>query len=267
MWTSPINIRVKGSGCPYCSGYFAIPGETDLATLYPNIAAQADGWDATKVTANSNKRLPWVCEKGHKWNSIVNSRTQEGGRGGKCPICVGQKVLVGFNDLASQLPELASEAYGWDPSKVTSGSGKRKCWKCSQGHEWTAQIVSRAAGRGCPSCAKHGYDLNKEGYLYLFRHDDWNLFQIGITNSPKSRLAKHQRKGWRLLELRGPMDGLLAKNWESSILLMLRQRGAELAPENVAGKFDGYTESWLIDTFLTSSLTKLMNIVQADEEG
>lgn len=40
-----ITSRVEGHGCPYCSGLLAIPGENDLATLYPEIAAQ---WNREK---------------------------------------------------------------------------------------------------------------------------------------------------------------------------------------------------------------------------
>jgi len=171
--------------------------------------------------------------------AISNKTFKENG----CPYCSNSLVLAGFNDLATTHPIIASEAVGWDP----------------------AQVNGRTQGNGCPTCAKYGYDVNENGFLYLLIHDDWNLFQIGITNNPKSRLAKHFRKGWSLIELRGPMDGLIAREWESSILQMLKHHGAELATENVAGKFDGYTEAWLTDTYKANSLRELMDMVDADE--
>ena len=35
-----------------------------------------------------------------------------------------EKVLTGFNDLATTHPELAMQAEGWDPTKVIAGTHK-----------------------------------------------------------------------------------------------------------------------------------------------
>ncbi len=44
------------------------------------------------------------------------------------------------------------------------------------------------------------------------------MLQIGITNFPENRLKDHKHLGWEVLEVRVPMDGLLARGWETSIL-------------------------------------------------
>ena len=41
----------------------------------------------------------------------------------------------------------------FDPKKLTAGSHKKVWWKCSQGHEWQAALVSRNSGSGCPYCS------------------------------------------------------------------------------------------------------------------
>jgi hypothetical protein len=62
-------------------------------------------------------------------------------------------VLPGFNDLATTHPLVAAEALGWDPTTVTAGSERRREWKCSNGHKWSAAVKSRAlTGNGCPYC-------------------------------------------------------------------------------------------------------------------
>jgi predicted peroxiredoxin len=91
------------------------------------------------------------------------------------------------------------------------------------------------------------------------------MLQIGITNFPDERLKIHEKLGWELIELRGPMDGLIAREWETSILQMLKRSGAKLAAEEVAGKFDGYTEAWITESFAVNSLAELMQKVQDDE--
>jgi hypothetical protein len=61
------------------------------------------------------------------------------------------------------------------------------------------------------------------------------------------------------------MDGLIAQEWETSILQMLKRNGAELANDDVAGKFNGYTEAWMASSFPADSLKDLMKRVQDDE--
>lgn len=109
----------------------------------------------TDVSNCSNIKVWWLGKCGHEWQSIIYSRNI--GRG--CPYCTGQKVLKGFNDLASTNPELAQE---WHPTKngcltpaeITSASGKKAWWKCSNGHEWQTAIGHRSRrGDKCPFCS------------------------------------------------------------------------------------------------------------------
>jgi len=38
-WEAAVGSRVRGSQCPYCSGRVVIPGETDLVSTHPSVAA------------------------------------------------------------------------------------------------------------------------------------------------------------------------------------------------------------------------------------
>jgi hypothetical protein len=93
------------------------------------------------------------------------------------------------------------------------------------------------------------------------------MLQIGITNFPDDRLKRHQRLGWEVLEVRGPMDGHLTQNWETSILRMLKANGADLANSDIAGKFDGYSEAWSKSTFTAKSIKELMQLTEDFEES
>jgi hypothetical protein len=176
-------------------------------------------------------------------------------------------LLIGFNDLASQHPEIGSEADGWDPISVIQRSGAVKPWICKNGHRWKARIIHRVEGIGCPSCATHGYDVNKQGYLYLIMNSKWQMLQIGITNSPVTRLRSHRKTGWTLIEISEPMDGQVARNLESRILGVLEKNGAILGVEGTAGKFDGFTEAWVEASFPVTSLSELMALVERDVEN
>ena len=148
-WEAAVCDRKRTGLCPFCSGRKVWTGFNDLESLYPEIAKEADGWDPSKVTAGSSKKLPWICKEGHHWNATPKDRKPPNSNG--CPYCSGNKVLAGFNDLESLYPEIAKEADGWDPSKVSSMSNARKSWKCELGHTWKAVISSRHRS-GCPYC-------------------------------------------------------------------------------------------------------------------
>lgn len=155
------SVVMDGCGCPYCAGKRAIPGETDLATLRPDLM---EWWDYEKNTLNprevtvaSHDKAWWKCELGHSWQAVVFSRTRENAAG--CPYCTGRKVLPGFNDLATLKPKVADEWYQTlngqlRPEEVSVGSNKKVWWKCRAGHVWKAAIYSRTRkkGAGCPVC-------------------------------------------------------------------------------------------------------------------
>lgn len=267
-WRCPINheyeMRVAdrtadGALCPYCQGKRTLVGFNDLATTHPQLAKQCLD-DPTTFTAGSGKKVRWRCDVGHEWRSVVGSRSNVKALG--CPICSGQQVLAGFNDLATMNPALAQQAVDLDGTTVTSGSGRKARWRCENGHEWVATIASRNNGIGCPSCAVTGYDPNKEGYLYLLVHPDWNMTQVGITNRAKQRIREHELRGWVAVDVRGPMDGWAVKEWESGILDFLKTKAVELGPM-AQGRFSGRTESWWTDQYPVKSLRTLMDDVDS----
>ena len=158
-WQATIADRNNGTDCPYCSGRKALKGFNDLATVNPELTVE---WHKTKngkltpymVTRSSNKKVWWQCRQGHEWQATINSRND--GRG--CPYCSGQKVLKGFNDLATVNHDLAAEWHqtkndDLTPEMVSIGSSMKVWWQCKQGHEWQAAIYNRNKGKSCPYCS------------------------------------------------------------------------------------------------------------------
>jgi hypothetical protein len=263
-WTTSLNSRLgKDTGCPYCSGRYTLAGFNDLATTHPALAKQAHGWDPTKARFGSEKKVEWICDLGHVWKATPNARTSQVSN---CPICGNQQLLVGFNDLATTHPAIAAEARGWDPSKYIA-SHSLKMWECDNGHKWKASISNRKKGNGCPTCSPTGFDPNELGWLYFLRDDEREFFQIGITNHPDQRLAKHYSNGWNLIELRGPMDGHLARSWETTMLRFLASKGLKLSQKSGFDKFDGFSESWLQSEFQVNKLKSLMDLASDYEES
>lgn len=155
--TAPLK-RLRGDGCPFCSG--RRPSEEYcLQALYPGIAAQ---WHPAKngsltprdVTPGSGRAVWWLCEKGHEWRSSISNRCR---RGHNCPRCADRSKRHG--SLVEERPDLLPE---WDGKNNGSSawdcparSNKKVWWRCSVcGHAWQATPDSRFSGSGCPVCAK-----------------------------------------------------------------------------------------------------------------
>ena len=162
-WQTAISARTRiegATGCPACSGRVAITGETDLATLHPDLAKEwhpsANGTlTPDAVRPGSNRVIWWKCDSGHEWKAtpVQRVRTRSG-----CPFCAGQRPIAGVNDLATTNPELAAQLHptmndGLTARDLMGGSTKRVWWACLHGHSWRTSPDGRSKGSGCPICA------------------------------------------------------------------------------------------------------------------
>ena len=164
--------REKGHGCPNCAKRLMseaahnrqfTQGVNDLATVRPDLLNE---WDYKKnskkpeeYAVKSNESVWWKCELGHSFKQRIAGRTtQHQG----CPYCSGNKVLPGFNDLATVNPELVKD---WDyekngellPTMITSRNQRMIHWKCHLcGYEWKDKLEHRAYGRKCRRCKGTG---------------------------------------------------------------------------------------------------------------
>ncbi len=201
-WEAVVASRNNGNGCPYCAGKLAIKGETDLLTVNPDLASE---WNYEKnekicpedVTCSSHKKVWWKCKNGHEWEAVIASRNTGVG----CPYCANKKVLVGYNDLATTNPDLASE---WvyekngdlTPQDVSMGTDRSVWWKCEKGHEWKSLIYSRIKN-DCPYCANKkvlvGY--NDLATINPELAAEWNYEKNGDLN-PEDVLPSIAKKIW-----------------------------------------------------------------------
>ena len=206
-WEATVKNRTEGKGCPYCANKKVLPGYNDLATTNPDLAAQLkDKSLATSLTAGSDKKVSWLCDKGHEWEAKVASRkrrSQTATRGNGCPYCYGRFAIPGETDLATTHAELAAQLKDKSlATSLTAGSNKKVSWLCDKGHEWAATVADRKKGNGCSSCAKYGFDQTQPAFVYLVAQkrlhpEDSIILKLGISNTHSSdtRLAKHAKRG------------------------------------------------------------------------
>ena len=199
-------VVVNGNRCPYCARKKAIPGETDLATRYPEVAALWDedlneGLKPHQVLPASSKKVWWKCEKGHVWQAAVYSLTRIGSR---CPCCAGKKVIPGETDLATRYPDVAkwwdTEKNDIDPTQVMPTTKKKYWWRGECGHSWQARVSCRTSmNSGCPYCSGHKVISGKTDLATRFP-DKAALWAEDLNEGvPASEIAPSSRKlaWWR----------------------------------------------------------------------
>ena len=87
------NRTLRHTGCPYCSSIWVLKGFNDLATTNPSLAKE---WHPIKngnltpyeVTANSTKKVWWLCPVGHEYMRSVHQRHAAYTN---CPVCDSRK--------------------------------------------------------------------------------------------------------------------------------------------------------------------------------
>lgn len=176
-WDMSVGQRLRGQGCPYCSGRRVLAGFNDLATTHPDIAAQ---WDREsneltpeQVSRGTHYNAAWVCPNGHRYLMPVNKKVS---RNSECPVCSGKKIVAGINDFATIHPELAKEWHptkngDLKPSEISRESGIKVWWMGSCGHEWQATPHDRVeSGTGCPICsARRSTSFPEQAIFYYIK--------------------------------------------------------------------------------------------------
>lgn len=99
----------------------------DFLKIHPEYYSMKNEIEMNKI--NSGKKYYFIGKCGHEFlslptNVFVNNELH-------CPVCSGRIVLVGFNDLWTTNPELASRLKNSnDGYKYTVGSNKQVEWEC-----------------------------------------------------------------------------------------------------------------------------------------
>ena len=149
----------NNTGCPVCAGKVIVIGINDLASRYPNLAAEWSPKNGKlkpeQFTKGSNARVWWICKEGHEWQTTISNRTSGGG----CPICARKPLIPGVNDLATTNPEILalwSDLNGaLKPKDIRASYHKQVWWKCPVcDNEYQAQpkTVIGKAKPGCKNC-------------------------------------------------------------------------------------------------------------------
>lgn len=175
LYPARVHNKLKGTGCPYCNHKKPIPGETDFASQYPELAAEFDlddndGKKPGDYLPHCNDYFNWKCKRGHKFRARMNNRVNNNS---PCPYCAGEIPIPGENDAATLYPHLAEEYAedlndGHKLSEYFPKSNQYANWRCKRGHVWPARIDHRTDGQNCPYC--EGLKVIPEETSFAVRH-------------------------------------------------------------------------------------------------
>lgn len=186
---------------------------------YPEKARE---WHPTKngdlrpndVTVGYNKKVWWICEKGHEWEYEVANRTKKN-RKSPCPYCKGILVCP-ENNLFAKFPALCREwnndmNNGIYPQDISWNSTKKVWWKCKFGHEWESRVSDRSKrGDKCPYCS--GRRACVDNCLETLRPDlakEW-VYEKNDGLTPKDVTVNSKKTVWWKCK-----EG---HNWKTTIL-------------------------------------------------
>ncbi len=208
-WQATLQHRKRGDDCPYLSVPIkkVLNGFNDLSTTHPRLYSEIDfeenekhGISIDSISFGSDKEIFWIGKCGHTFKAKISDRA----RGQNCPYCAGKQILIGFNDLPTQAPDLMKE---WDyeknailPETITKGSAKKVWWKCREGHQWIASPNSRTNKHnqtGCPICSNRKIvkGINDLATKFPEIAAQWDYEKNGSL-TPDSVTSGSNRKVW-----------------------------------------------------------------------
>ena len=166
-----IDVDCRRDNADICRTLINSDEDKSLAKLYPEIAKE---WDyeknypltPDKVSAHAGKKAYWICLRGHKYSSVIASRT--GNRPCGCPVCSGRGSAtyrdgnyIGEHSLAKERPDIAvefiEEKNGISANNIAVSSNKKMWFRCSKcSHEWLSKVNNRTSSnnQGCPVCGR-----------------------------------------------------------------------------------------------------------------
>ncbi len=211
------------------------PPEKSLEGIYPNIARE---WNIGKnapllpklFSPQSNKKVWWICEKGHEWEAFIYTRT----KGIGCPYCSG-RLATHNNNLKKLRSDLADE---WHPTKnknitpedVTPFSHKTVWWLCKKGHEWQSTVANRANARACPFClGRRVSNNNNLAFLYPELISEWHPVKNGLLKPQNITPGSGKKVWWKCS---------MGHEWKAAIYSRVRGNGCPYCAGKLATESD-----------------------------
>ena len=257
---TPAN-HIQGQCCPSCGVVSRASAQALTTPEFIERARQVHGdrydYDRT-VYVNRNLKVIITCPEHGDFEQIPANHMQ--GKG--CSSC-GVVSSASAQTLTTEefiLKARAVHGGRYDYSKsVYVNAFTKVIITCTEHGDFEQLPSGHASGKGCASCANHGYQPNKRGYLYfLLDTETHSRLKIGISNDPAQRLRTLRRQTpfefepMEIIETAGEIAPQLEKLCHDA-LPSADLTGFDGATEWM--RFDGATVRQLIETCESYRLT------------
>lgn len=156
-------------------------------------------------------------------------------RGQGCPKCSIEKSKSTLHSFIESARMVHGSSYIYEKVKYVNSKTKVVI-TCKIHGDFLQQPNRHLSGRGCPGCAKAGFDQTRDGFVYFLIGD--GAVKVGITHKPKIRVMQ--------LRVATPFDfHLIAKVKTTGTEAMRKEKYYHRKYESAGlTGFDGATE-WL----------------------
>jgi Zn finger protein HypA/HybF involved in hydrogenase expression len=231
-------VHLSGSGCKVCN--FAgnsPPMMTQEEFISRSKKIHKGKYNYSSVVyLGSALNVEILCDCGHTFHQSATNHLQGAG----CVKCRDKKTSetsrLTQKEFIDRCTSVHGDKYKYNKTKYRLSTEKVTI-TCREHGDFRQNAKNHySSGAGCPSCASHGFDGNKDGYLYLIHSLCGKYMKIGITRDIGSRQKSITRDtpfGIVLVDSI-KMGGYEAMDLEKTLHKLF-------TPAGFSG-FDGYTE-------------------------
>jgi hypothetical protein len=220
----PYNVT-QTTGCPKCAG------NTKLTKTTINDRLSEGNTDIRMIGEYVNSKTNTIFTHlicGSEWSTRPGKVLYDGTG---CPRCNRDRPTP--REVADELLSKKNITITGEYLDLST----RTEMECQYGHRWVTSPLSVIKLTGCPACAEHGFNTDKEAHGYILDFGDYIKF--GISNNLASRLVSHRRNGvYKVIITKLFKDGNDALKWERSVKTLFG--GKYVTKERCP---DGYTET------------------------
>lgn len=175
------HLQGKGQGCIECAGKAK---KTTKSFVQQAIAIHGDTYDYSLVEyVNGKTKVKIACRTHGIFEQLPNNHLRVGG----CAKCGANRRGFKCRSTKSRFIQQAKSVHGktYDYSLVEYINAHTPVTIiCSKHNLFSQTPDDHLRGRGCPQCAKYGFNPNRTAIIYLlkFQTEIASFWKIGITN-------------------------------------------------------------------------------------
>ncbi len=225
---SPKHHLSSNYGCPYCGRInTAIVHGMSFNDYVIKVNAVHDNKYKYIESSyiNCSEKITIICPIHGEFEQMASTHLRSG-----CNRCgyieSSTKLSKTLTLFIKQSDKIHSNKYNYSKVKYKN-SNTKVCIICPIHGEFMQTPASHLNNRGCPSCAKNGFDVRKPAYLYYLKiTTDTNqvLYKIGITNKTvNERFNLTDLSKIEIIKQKLYDNGQDALDWETKLKRMYKE--------------------------------------------